>query len=232
MQTAFGVQTSRHAIGWLRLAAVLVALAIAAVVSFSVLRPIVVLPRIAPAPHFGLIDQQGNWLLDSDLHGQIVLYNFTYTHCTGACPQTSQVLRAVQDRVASRQGDTPPVALLTISFDVARDTPDALQQYAAQIGADPKRWHFATGTPADLKALIGGGFKTYYTPNSDGTFTFDPVVVLVDGNGVIRAEYRNAAPQVDLIMRDIGLVAAESRNSQGARRYAYEAAHLFVCYPR
>ena len=71
-----------------------------------------------------------------------------------------------------------------------------------------------------------------FLQQEDGTFKFDPAFILVDGWGIMRAEYRTAAPEVDLIMRDIDLVTTEARNSTGAARYAYEAAHLFVCYPR
>jgi len=33
------------------------------------------------------------------------------------------------------------------------------------------------------------------------------------------------------VLRDIALLTDEAKNSQGAARYAYEAAHLFLCYP-
>ena len=203
-----------------------------AALAFVTFRPILVLPLIVEAPRYGLTDQQGKWLLDTDLRGQIVLYNFTYAGCAAPCPQTSQAMRAVQDRLGELSAQGIAVALVTISFDPARDTPAALRAYAAQQGADPSRWHFATGEPAELKEVIGRGFRTFYTPNPDGTYRFDPVFVLVDGDGIIRAEYRTAAPNIDNILRDVRLVDEEARNSSGAGRLAYEAAHLFVCYPR
>jgi protein SCO1/2 len=217
---------------WAKLGYIAIGCVVIAAFAFSVLRPILVLPRIAPAPRFALVDQQGKWLLDTDMRGHIALYSFTYTHCADACPQTSPVLQAVQARLDAAEADSSSTALVTISFDPERDTPQLLQAYATQLGANPRRWRFATGTPADLKKVIGNGFKTYYARNSDATYTFDPVFVLVDGDGVIRAEYRTATPSVDQILRDIRLVAEEEQNSSGARRYAYEAAHLFLCYPR
>jgi len=203
-----------------------------AALAFVTFRPILVLPLIVEAPHYALADEQGTWLLDSDLRGTIVLYNFTYAGCAEACSQTSPAMRAVQDRLAEVEAQGAQVSLVTISFDPARDTPTALSAYAARWGADPRRWRFATGAPADLKEIIGRGFRTYYKANADGTFTFDPAFVLVDGDGIIRAEYRTATPSIDSVLRDIRLVAEEARNSTGTRRLAYEAAHLFVCYPR
>jgi protein SCO1/2 len=56
--------------------------------------------------------------------------------------------------------------------------------------------------------------------------------VLVDGAGIIRARYRTATPALEMLQRDIELLATEAYNSQGVLRYAYEAAHLFLCYPQ
>jgi protein SCO1/2 len=210
----------------------LIGLLVAGVVAFATLRPIQVLPRITLAPGFTLADQNGARLTNEDLRGQIVLYNFTYTGCAAPCPQTSQTMRAVQDRLGEVDTGGLPISLVTISFDPERDTPEALQAFAAQVGADLNVWRFATGDPVRLKYAVGGGFNVYYAPAADGGFTFDPVYVLVDGWGLIRAEYRTAAPATDRLLRDIRLVAEEARNSAGAARYAYEAAHLFLCYPR
>lgn len=211
---------------------VLIGLLVAGVVAFATLRPIQVLPRITLAPGFTLTDQNGARLTNEDLRGQIVLYNFTYTGCAAPCPQTSQTMRAVQDRLGEVDTGGLPFSLVTISFDPERDTPEALRAFAAQAGADSNVWRFATGDPVRLKYAIGGGFNVYYAPTAGGGFTFDPVYVLVDGWGLIRAEYRTATPEVDRLLRDIRLVAEEARNSTGAARYAYEAAHLFLCYPR
>ena len=60
----------------------------------------------------------------------------------------------------------------------------------------------------------------------------DPVFALVDGWGVLRAVYRTATPDVEILKRDLRLVVQEVQNSTGVNRYAYEAAHLFLCYPK
>jgi len=56
--------------------------------------------------------------------------------------------------------------------------------------------------------------------------------VLVDGLGIMRAEYRTGAPAPELIARDVNLLVKEAANSDGIARLGYEAAHLFLCYPR
>jgi protein SCO1/2 len=39
---------------------------------------------------------------------------------------------------------------LSVTIDPAFDTPAVLERYARAIGADPDRWRFATGEPAEV----------------------------------------------------------------------------------
>ena len=55
------------------------------VVSFVVFQPITVLPRVALAPGFALIDQNDNQLTNEDMRGGITLYSFTYSDCDSDC---------------------------------------------------------------------------------------------------------------------------------------------------
>lgn len=231
-QGAIPLRKSRPA-RWLWLVYGALAVGLGGSLAFATLRPIQVLPRIRLAPGLALTDQAGRRLTNEDLRGQIVFYNFTYTRCQPPCPQTGQMMRAVQDQLSEIETGGQPITitLVTISFDPTHDTTEVLRAWAAGLGADPTRWRLATGDATRLKYALGGGFNLYYAPNPDGTFTFDPLFVLVDGWGIIRAEYRTATPAVDRILRDIRLVVQEVRNSTGAARYAYEAAHLFLCYP-
>jgi protein SCO1/2 len=190
-----------------------------------------------------LVDQQGVRLTNEDLRGRIVLYNFTYTNCAAPCPQTTERMAEVRALLATMNTRNIPVELVTISFDPERDTPAQLQAFAARYGANPQQattdgakslvpWHFVTGEALPLKYVIGGGFGSYYQANEDGSFTFDPTFVMVDGAGIIRAKYRNAMPDLPTLQRDIELIAKEAAESTGATRLAYEAAHLFLCYPK
>ncbi len=202
-----------------------------ALFAFATFRPIQVLPRITLAPGFALTDQDGRSLTNEDLRGQIVLYNFTYTRCQSSCPQTSPILRAVQDQLSDVITDGVTITLVTMSFDSDYDKPDTLRAYAKTLGADSARWRFLTGDATRIKYVIGSGFNVYYNANASGGFDFDPVFVLVDGWGIIRATYRAGLPTSDRIVRDLKLVVQEIKNSSGVGKYAYEAAHLFLCYP-
>jgi len=202
-----------------------------AVIAFAVLQPVKVRPRIGLAPGFVFTDQNGNPLTSEDLRGKFAFYNFTYTGCTAPCAQTTATMRKVQEMASQIDTGGIPLELVTISFDPAHDTPDILRAYANQVGADTSLWHFVTGTADRLKDVIGRGYSVYYAPDAGGGFTFDPAFVLVDGNGIMRAKYETATPDLGAITRDIKLVVDEVQNSTGAGKLVYEAAHLFLCYP-
>jgi protein SCO1/2 len=210
----------------------LLVIPVIAIVAFAVLQPVKVRPRIGLAPGFVFTDQNGNQLTSEDLRGKFALYNFTYTRCTAPCPQTSETMRAVQEMSSQIDTGGIPLELVTVSFDPNHDTPETLAAYATAVGADPTRWHFLTGKAERLKDVIGRGFNVYYAPDASGGFTFDPAFVLVDGNGLMRAIYDTATPDLGAIERDIRLVVDEVQNSTGAGALVYEAAHLFLCYPK
>ena len=217
---------------WEWLAVAVVAVVILSVGAFATFQPIKVLPRMRLAPGFLLTDQAGQQLTNEDLRGKIVLYNFSYAHCGAQCEPMNATLRSVQDQLAQASGEGVPVELVTISFDPERDTPEALQAYAQAAGADPSRWRFATGDPARMKNIIGGGFEAYYEPDDQGGFKFSPAFALVDGWGILRAEYRNEVPDPARILKHIEVIQEEARNSKGVAKMGYEAAHLFLCYAR
>jgi len=214
-----------------------------ATLGFALGRPVQVLPRVAPAPTFALTDQNGQPFSDADLNGRIAVINFIYTRCTTACPTMTAQMRLLQERLRAEGVLGNPVVLVSMSFDPEHDTPEVLREYAAHFQADPGAWRFLTGDPATIKAVIGGGFGVYYEKTAqppggqgghshgDYAFVHENRFVIVDERGLIRAEYHDLTLDVDRVMRDIRLVLHEAA-SQGATRLVYEAAHLFLCYPR
>jgi protein SCO1 len=205
-----------------------------AVLAFAIFQPIQVLPRIRLAPGFALVDQSGATVTSEDARGAVTLYTFAYAGCGEDCAAIDATMREVRDRVASEVdfGETP-FRQVTISFDPGRDTPEALAGAAARSGADGEAWRWASPDSALVNTVVGAGFKAWYEAQSDGSFRFDPLFVLVDGWGVIRGEYRyqTVAGEADKIVRHAGLLAEELRNSSGMASLAYEAAHIFLCYP-
>ena len=209
---------------------ILLVLPIVGILLFVTLQPVLVLPRMRLSPGYLLINQDGEQVSHENLRGHIVIYHVAYTGCGDACAQSWSLMMALQRELARLQSEFP-IDLVTISIDPAQDTPETLRRFVASQQIDSDRWHLLTGDPEQLKYVVGGGFNTYYTTDENGVLKLEPSLSIVDGLGILRAAYRADLPSVETLLRDIDLLLDEARNSEGLARYAYEAAHLFLCYP-
>lgn len=203
------------------------------VLAFAILEPIQVLPRIRLAPGFAATDHTGAIVTSESLRGEVVVYTFTYGNCLEPCAAPEATMAELADRIGEVDMGTTPVRFVTLSFDPARDGPAALAERAARFGADGTSWVYATPDQEQVRNVIGTGFRTWFEEEPDGSFSFDPTLILVDGWGVVRGEYRyqTLAGDTDRILRHIGILGEELRNSRGPGSIAYEAAHFFLCYP-
>jgi protein SCO1/2 len=138
------------------------------------------LPVLGEIPKFELTNQQGRKFDRSALDGHVWVADFIFTHCEGPCPRMSSHMHALQGKT---DGD---VKLVSFSVDPSRDTPDTLEQYGKQFGADDARWTFLTGDSQTLNMLDHDAFKLgELGANMDHSTRF----VLVDKKGRIRGYY-------------------------------------------
>lgn len=204
----------------------------AAPAAFVAFRPVTVIPRLSLAPGYSLVDQNGARLTSDDLKGSMTLYGFSYGSCGEDCTDLLGTMTAVEENLSGGELEGVPVRLVTVSFDPGRDSPADLAELATRTGADPAVWSFATASDtAAARALVGTGFGVWYERLPDGTYRHDPVLVLVDGLGVRRVEYRAGAPDPERVLAQMRELAVEAR-AEGAMRFAYEAAHFLSCYSR
>jgi protein SCO1/2 len=207
-------------------------LPVVAVMAFAIFRPIQVLPRISLAPAYSLVDQAGRHVTSEDMRGALTIYTFAQCGGVAPCVPTSTTLASLQPALSKVDLNGIPLRFVTIYVDPKAATPAKLQEIAQSLAVEGDQWRLLTGEANQLKNVIGAGFRTYYGADAKGNLTVDPVFVLVDGWGIVRATYRTSSPDITLLQRDLGLIAQEARNSTGVTHYAYEAAHLFMCYPR
>ena len=69
------------------------------------------------------------------------------------------------------------------------------------------------------------------SPLPEGRFVFSPRYVLVDGEGIIRAELEGPEFTPERFLEYLAILNTEISQSQGSSKLAYEAAHFFACYP-
>lgn len=201
--------------------------------AFAIFEPIQVLPRIRLAPGYALMAEDGSMVTSENARGTVTLYSFAPTDCESQCDDMFDTMRSVRSRIDGEidLGETD-FRLITIALDEVDDH-EPLAAAAARSEADGSTWRWIGGSESAVRNVAGAGFQRFYEVADDGSINFDPGFILVDGNGVIRGEYRyqTLADDADKFVRHAQILAEEIRYAQGPAAVAYEAAHLFLCYP-
>ena len=101
-----------------------------------------------------LINQDGETVrfFDDVLKDKVVVINFIFTNCEGACPLITHKLTLVRDGLEGNIGD--PIQFVSLSLDPARDTPAAMKEFAKTHNADHDGWVFLTGKSENLQNII------------------------------------------------------------------------------
>ncbi|MCA1592001.1 MAG: SCO family protein [Acidobacteria bacterium] len=88
---------------------------------------------------------------DDMLKGKIVLINFMFATCKGACSPMTANMAKVQQYLGDHVGRE--VRMISISVDPETDTPAALKKYADSFKAKPG-WYFLTGKKENVDWVL------------------------------------------------------------------------------
>lgn len=174
-----------------------------------------------PVPEFTLTSQVRDTLSLSQLRGKVVAVNFIYTSCAlpQFCLRMANHFGVLQRRFKTQLGKD--LALLTITFDPARDTPERLSEYARQWDADPALWRFLTGSAAEI-GRVAGLFGVDFFPD-EGLMSHSVRTAVIDRQGVLVANVEgnqfSAAQLGDLVEATLAAStsATPGRQAAGAR---------------
>lgn len=137
--------------------------------------------RPVPVPDVGLQDQTGARFGFAGLRGRWLLVEFIYTRCRTLClaqgGEFARLQRLLAEPIAQGR-----VALLSISFDPAHDTPARLAGYLRTVRARPVGWHAARPDAAGL-ARLERVFGITVIPDALGGYTHNAAIHLVDPRG-------------------------------------------------
>jgi protein SCO1/2 len=135
---------------------------------------------------FHLVDQNGKPFGDADLKGKWHLVFFGYTNCPDTCPTTLNELSLALDRLGQRRD---AVAIVLITVDPERDTPEVLKSYLESFDAPIVA---LTGTADEVKAAAKA-YRVYYAkhPRADGGYDMDhsAVIYVMDPEGRFTATF-------------------------------------------
>lgn len=118
---------------------------------------------------FTLVDGEGRTVTDKDVITKPSLVYFGYTFCPDVCPLDNARNAEAVDILEERGYEVTPVF---ISIDPARDTPEVVRDFAANLHP---RMIGLTGSPEQVKAA-SKAYKTYYKKQDSA----DPDYYLMD----------------------------------------------------
>jgi protein SCO1/2 len=98
-----------------------------------------------------LTDQRGTAFSLAGLPARYLALTFVASRCSDACPMANALFAKLAARVA---GSGRSLELVTVTLDPTFDTPFVMSRLSREFGADPSLWRFASGTPANVHALM------------------------------------------------------------------------------
>jgi len=145
-------------------------------------------PGQRPAPEFHLVDQNGRPVSLAAYRGKPTIVTFIDPTCRNLCPLEAKVLNEIDEKLPPSQRPS----ILAVSVNIYSNTHADLMQDFSRWHLVPQ-WHWAVGTPAQLKAV----WKRYYaevevkTKVIAGTtahyISHSEMSYLIDGKGNERA---------------------------------------------
>jgi len=137
-----------------------------------------------------LYDRQGRAVKLSDYLGRPLLISMIFTSCHHVCPAITRHLATAVEAAREALGEDS-FQVLTIGFDTAVDTPDAMRVFAKKQSVDDPGWDFLSGSAETMASLVENvGFVHYPSPRG-----FDHInqVTLIDREGVVYRQVYGAA---------------------------------------
>lgn len=148
-----------------------------------------------------------------DYRGKPLLISMIFTSCYHVCPAITRHLADAVEVARDALGEDS-FHVLTIGFDTATDTPDAMRSFARAQKVNEPGWDFLSADAATLAQLVDDiGFVYYPSPRG-----FDHInqVSLLDRNGVVYGQIYGAAfdlPWLVEPLKDLVLNRADSRGN-------------------
>ena len=116
---------------------------------------------------------------------KVWLVDFVYTRCQTLCSSLGSIYQQLQAQIEAR-GLQGQVGLLSISFDPANDTPQALAAYAERMKFNPAIWQIATLTNWQDRRRLLDAFGIMVVPAPLGEFEHNAALHVVSSDGVLR----------------------------------------------
>lgn len=128
------------------------------------------------------VDRMNRKVRLGDYAGTPLVISMIFTFCHHVCPMTTRNLDVAVRAAREVLGDES-FEVVTIGFDAAHDSPDAMRAFAREQGINTTGWRFLSGTPETIEALSRElGFIYFASPRG-----FDHInqTTIIDSKGVV-----------------------------------------------
>lgn len=122
-----------------------------------------------------LVDQDGVGFTLRDIRRPTAVI-FVATRCNDACPIAEALFSRLSGELVRERVDA---RLLTVTLDPNHDAPIVMSSLARAFRADPARWRWASGKPADVFRLLDAFNVERLDGQFHGTFAY-----VLDAHGI------------------------------------------------
>lgn len=144
---------------------------------------------------FSLIDQNGKEVTDRDFRGRYMLVFFGFTHCPDICPTELQVMSTALEALGPKAEKVVPIF---ITLDPERDTPEVVDNYVKNFGAN---FVGLTGSPeaiAQAAKAYRVAFSKFEYKGKDGNYGYSvdhsAFVYLMGPDGELKEIFNYGTP--------------------------------------
>lgn len=120
--------------------------------------------------------------------GRVYIVDFIYTRCPGLCEGLGAQFRLMQ-RELQHQHEAVPISLLSISFDLAGDTPEQLAAYSLRHRADASVWRVTRPTDQKQADRLLRALGIVAIEDGTGGFVHNSALHVMDQYGQVRGIY-------------------------------------------
>lgn len=160
-------------------------------------------------PAFALVNQDSSLVTNETVLGKVYVADFFFTSCPTICPVMKKELLTFYEAFKGNQD----VLILSHTIDPEYDTVALLHNYANDLGADSKQWHFLTGNRDVIYELAANGYYATAMPDSTepGGYVHSGGFILVDRMQRVRGVYDGtSSDDVKRLIKDTNRLLKET----------------------
>jgi protein SCO1 len=144
-----------------------------------------------PQLSMGLVDETGHITNLAEItkqHNKILITQFIYTQCKTLCLTLGDYFQQAQAQIKV-QNLNQKLHLLSISFDVANDSPGRLTNYRNRMRADANTWSLATMQTANDVMRAKAQLGLIVLPTKDKEFVHNSAFLVISRTGKLLGIY-------------------------------------------